>query len=162
MAMKSRELSLVAVFAALYAGLVTAFAPLSFLMVQVRIANALIGLVPLVGMPAVYGIALGVLLGNLTSPLGAIDLVSAGPSFLGLLAVYKLRKTSVTAGLFLYTLTLSLWVAFMLYYVLGLPYGLTFIYVFVGIAIATVGLGYALYKGVHKVMSFREIEVKLK
>lgn len=136
----------VAIFcASSYAALVYFFAPISFLQMQVRVANALMGIVPILGMPAVYGITLGVLIGNLFSPLGPIDLLSPIPSFIGLLIIYRLRKRSVLLGLTIYSLIISLWVAFMLNYILNLPYLVTFIYVFIGVTIATVGLGYLLY-----------------
>jgi uncharacterized membrane protein len=145
---KSRDLAIVAILAASYAALVNVLHPISFMQIQVRIANALIGLVPVLGLPAVYGLTLGVFLANLTSPLGWIDLVSPMFSFIGLLTIYKLRTNSVSLGLVIYTLILSLWVTFMLSYVGGLPYTWTFLYVFTGISIATVGLGYLVYKSV--------------
>ena len=111
-----------------------------------RVANALIGLVPLLGWAGIYGLALGVFLGNLSSPLGPIDLLSVLPSFAGLFAVYKLRHFSVILGLQIYSTLISIWVALMLYLVFNLPYFVTFIYVFIGITIATTGLGYLLYK----------------
>lgn len=131
--------------AATYAALVYFLAPISFLQIQMRVANALMGVVPILGMPAVYGITLGVLLGNIFSPLGPIDLLSPIPSFVGLFIIYKLRERMVLLGLSLYSLIVSLWVAFMLNYILNVPYLVTFIYVFVGVAVATVGLGYPLY-----------------
>ena len=130
--------------------LVNAFAPISFHQIQIRVANALIGLVPLLGWPGIYGIALGVLLGNLSSPLGPIDLLSVLPSFAGLFAIYKLRTKSIILGLQIYSTLISFWVALMLYFVFNLPYLITFIYVFVGVTIATTGLGYLLYKSAIK------------
>lgn len=130
----------------MYVVLVYAFAPISFHQIQIRIANALIGLVPLLGWPSIYGLVLGVFLGNLYSPLGPIDLLSVLPSFVGLIAVYKLRKVSVILGLQIYSTLISIWVAFILHLVFNLPYFITFIYVFIGITIATTGIGYLLYK----------------
>ncbi|MHA1239056.1 MAG: QueT transporter family protein [Candidatus Odinarchaeia archaeon] len=143
--MNAKNLTVTVFCAATYAALMYFLAPISFMQIQVRVANALIGVVPLLGMPAVYGITLGVLIGNTLSPLGPIDLLSAIPSFIGLLIVYKLRKKSVLLGLTIYSLIISIWVAFMLNYVFNLPYLLTFAYVFIGVTIATVGLGYLLY-----------------
>lgn len=146
--MNTRDLAIAAILAASYAALVNVLHPISFMQIQVRIANALIGLVPILGLSAVYGVTLGVFLGNLTSPLGLIDLISPIFSFFGLMIIYKLRNKSIMLGLIIYSLILSLWVAFMLWYVIGLPYILTFIYVFIGISIATAGLGYLIYKSV--------------
>jgi uncharacterized membrane protein len=146
----TRDIALCIVWCALYAALVNVFAPISFQQIQVRVANALIGSVPLLGWPAVCGLALGVFLGNLTSPLGPIDLLSTLPSFLGLLIVYRLRQVSVLLGLQIYSTLVSIWVAFMLNFAFQLPYIITFAYVFVGVTIATTGLGYILYKSLCK------------
>jgi uncharacterized membrane protein len=144
--LKTRNVAVSIIISVLYVVLVYAFAPISFHQIQVRIANALIGLVPFLGWPGVYGLVLGVFLGNLSSPLGPIDLLSILPSFAGLVAVYKLRNVSVILGLQIYSTIVSFWVAFMLYLVFNLPYFVTFMYVFAGITIATSGLGYLLYR----------------
>lgn len=149
MRFKARDLTIAALFASSYSALVYLLAPLSFLQIQVRVANALIGAVPIFGMPAVLGIALGVLIGNIFSPLGPLDLLSALPSLLGLLALHKLSRRlgglGVLLGLTAYSLIVSVWVALLLSHILGLPYPATFAYVLVGVSIATVGLGYLLY-----------------
>ncbi|WP_455282372.1 QueT transporter family protein [[Eubacterium] cellulosolvens] len=144
--LKTKNVAVSIIVSVLYVVLVYAFAPISFHQIQIRIANVLIGLVPLLGWAGIYGLTLGVLLGNLSSPLGPIDLLSVIPSFLGLIAVYKLRKVSIILGLQIYSTLISIWVAFMLYLVFNLPYFVTFIYVFIGVTIATTGLGYLLYK----------------
>jgi uncharacterized membrane protein len=150
--MKSNDLVLAAFMAALYVGLIELFHPISFQAIQVRVANALIGTVPILGWPAIIGITLGVLIGNITSPLGLIDLISAIPTFIGLYIIYRLRSTSVLLGLTIYTIILSLWVGFMLWYVLNLPYIITVAYLLIGIGISTIFLGYILYKALRRVM----------
>lgn len=146
----TKDLALFALCAACYTALVVFLAPISFLHIQVRVANALMGLVPIFGMPAVYGLTLGIFLGNIISPLGPIDLFSAIPSFIGLFIIYKLRNRSVILGLLIYSLIISLWVALMLNLVLNLPYLITFVYVLIGVIIATVMLGYILYQAILK------------
>lgn len=148
--METKELTLCVLHAAAYSVLVVFLAPISFMQIQVRVANALIGLVPIFGMPAVYGLTLGVFLGNIVSPLGPIDLLSPIPSFIGLLLLHKLRGKSVLAGLIIYSVLISFWVALMLNWILGLPYWITFTYVFLGVTIATVCLGYTIYKTVSR------------
>jgi uncharacterized membrane protein len=150
--MKSNDLVLAAFIAALYVGLIELFHPISFQAIQVRVANALIGTVPILGWPAIIGITLGVLIGNITSPLGLIDLISAIPTFIGLYIIYRLRSTSVLLGLTIYTVILSLWVGFMLWYVLNLPYIITVAYLLIGIGISTIFLGYVLYKALRRVI----------
>ncbi len=150
--MKSSDIALTALIAALYIGLVEIFHPISFQAIQVRVANALIGTVPTLGWPAIIGISLGVLIGNITSPLGPIDLISVIPAFVGLYIIYKLRHVSVLLGLTIYTLMLSLWVGFMLWYVLNLPYIITVGYLLIGIGISTIFLGYLVHKTLKKVI----------
>jgi len=149
--MKTKMVALSATIASLYIALVVGLAPISFLQIQFRIANALLGLVPLAGLPAVFGITVGVLIGNLSSPLGPLDLLSSAPTLLGCLIIYWLRKVSVVAGLAIYTIILSVCVSFLLQYLLNLPYLPTFIYLLIGIGAVTVGLGYILYRALLKV-----------
>ncbi|MEM2128536.1 MAG: QueT transporter family protein [Candidatus Methanomethylicaceae archaeon] len=147
---KTRAVVKTAIIAAAYAALTISLSPISFGAIQIRVANALIGIVPLIGMPAVLGISLGVFIGNLASPLGPLDLLSAIPTFVGLLIVMRLRERSVVAGLICYTTIISAWVGALLNYVLGLPFLITFAYLIVGVGIATVGLGYILYQSVKR------------
>jgi uncharacterized membrane protein len=67
MKMKTRDLTLVAIFAALYAALVYVFAPISFLALQFRVAGVLR---PAIAKKRilVIGYAIGVVVGNLFSP----------------------------------------------------------------------------------------------
>lgn len=141
--MNVRDVAKTSVIASIYTALVWSLAPISFEQIQIRIANALIGLVPIVGMPAVLGITLGVLIGNLISPLGPLDLLSAIPTFISLMIVMKMRR--VFLGLVIYSMILSSWVAFLLNLVFNVPFFVTFPYLLIGIGIATAGLGYMLY-----------------
>ncbi len=144
--MEIKDIALGAVMAGFYAALVVGLGPISFLQVQFRVANALIGIVPILGMPAVFGVTMGVFLGNLASPLGLIDLASTIPTFIGCVAVYRLRRVSVLAGLSIYTVILSTWVSFILQFTLNIPFLPTLPYLFIGIGVVTIGLGYALYR----------------
>jgi uncharacterized membrane protein len=67
--------ALAAIFTALYAVGVAAFAPISFPVFQVRVADALLPLSIFFGAPAVVGLTLGNLLGNALSPFGPIDVI---------------------------------------------------------------------------------------
>lgn len=149
--MKNKKIALGAIIGALYVALVIGFGPISFLQIQFRIANALIGLVPLVGIPAVFGISIGVLIGNISSPLGPLDLVSFIPTFIGCMIIYRLRNFSVPAGLAIYSVILSIWVSFLLQYVIGVPYIPTIIYLLIGIGVVTIVFGYILYKTLIKI-----------
>ena len=62
--MKTKEISLIAVIAALYAAMVIVLAPISFGPVQLRLADILIPLAAIFGLPAVYGVTLGAFVAN--------------------------------------------------------------------------------------------------
>ena len=90
----SRNLALAAVFAALYAALVVAFAPISNLPIQVRIADVLLPLTILFGPPAIVGLGVGTVVGNFAAdsitgfPSASIGLDMVGGSLVNLLAGY--------------------------------------------------------------------------
>ena len=67
MRIRSRDLSLVAVFAALYAVLVYLFAPVSFYVLQFRVAGVLRPSIARKWVLSV-GYAIGVVIGNIFSP----------------------------------------------------------------------------------------------
>jgi uncharacterized membrane protein len=69
---KSRSLALTAVFAALYAVLVLALAGISFQLVQVRVADALIPLSMVFGWPVIVGVAVGAVVANLATPMPSV------------------------------------------------------------------------------------------
>ena len=73
--MEIRNLTLISVIAALYAALVIVLAPISFGPIQLRIADCLIPLAALLGWPAIFGVALGALIGNSYYFLGFIDVI---------------------------------------------------------------------------------------
>ncbi len=141
-----------AVIAALYVTLVWALTPISFGAIQIRVSNALIGIVPLVGMPAVLGITLGVLIGNIPSPLGPVDLLSAIPTLIALLLLLKIKNRSVLLGFVAYSLILSAWVGMLLNYTFGAPFLITFVYLLVGIGFATAVLGYLVYRTLRRLI----------
>jgi uncharacterized membrane protein len=70
--LNSRDLALIAVFAALYAVLVYTLSGISFQIVQVRIADALIPLSIIFGWPVVIGVTIGAAVSNVISPLPSI------------------------------------------------------------------------------------------
>lgn len=70
--MRARDLALSSIFTALYAVLVLVLAGVSFQIVQVRIADALIPLVIVFGWPAIVGVTLGAAVANFASPLPSV------------------------------------------------------------------------------------------
>ena len=150
MRFRTADLALIGMIAGTYSLLTLLGGELSFGSVNFRFSNALIGLVPIFGWPAIFGISLGVFIGNAFGPsLGLPDiLLSPIFSLLGLVAVYLLRKISVIAGLVTYSLIISLWVNFLLSLPpIGLPYFPTFWFTLAGVSLMVVGLAYFVYKG---------------
>ena len=66
--MDSKQIALISIFAALYAIGVISLAPFSYGLVQVRIADALLPLSIVFGMPAVIGLSLGTFIANTLNP----------------------------------------------------------------------------------------------
>ncbi|MDA4119508.1 MAG: QueT transporter family protein, partial [Thaumarchaeota archaeon] len=61
---RSVVIATAAVYAALYAALTISLGQIGYGGVNFRVANALLGLIPIIGWPAVIGQGLGVLLAN--------------------------------------------------------------------------------------------------
>jgi uncharacterized membrane protein len=91
--MNTREISLAAVMAALYAALVIVLAPVSFGPIQLRVADCLIPLAAVLGWPAVIGVSLGAFLGNAYYFLGPVDIVfGAVANLLAATLIFRLRR----------------------------------------------------------------------
>ena len=71
----NRKISLVVVFAALYSVAVIFLAPISFGIYQVRVADALLPLSMIFGIPSALGFGLGAIVSNIYGGLGPIDIV---------------------------------------------------------------------------------------
>jgi len=150
---RSLLLSTAAVYAAMYVALALVFGPISYGPINLRVANVLMGLIPLVGWPAVLGQALGVFIANqpaLGDSLGPIDLLNVIPSFLFSLLLWKLRNKSVFLGLTLYSVALGITVSFALNYAFNIPLLVAIPQVTAGVFIATAVFGYLLYRSVKR------------
>ena len=152
-----------AAYAAMYAVLALTFSPVSYGVINLRVANVLMGLVPLIGWPAVIGQGLGVFITNqpaLGDPLGPLDLVNVIPSIMFAWIIWRLRNKSVFLGLTLYSVALGISVSLVLKATGNLYFGnsvgvgwaavLAGISVFVGIFVVTALGGYSLYKALRK------------
>lgn len=130
--MRRRNAALVSAFAAVYAALVIALAPMSFLPVQVRVADALLPLTIVYGWPAAVGLALGAAVANFAAGQvyfggwAAIDVVGGASANLaaGLLAwrvAAGRGRPARIAATFLQTAVISLVVGSYLWVIFGLP-----------------------------------------
>ena len=126
----SLDMALIAIFAALYAIGVITLAPISYGIIQVRIADALIPLSAIFGFPAILGVTIGCLVANIYSPFGAIDIIGGTTAnFVASWLAYKLRKNTLVATT-VATLAITVIVGSYLTILLGIP--IIFISILIG------------------------------
>ena len=146
-----KNIALIAIYAALYAALVVGLGGISYGPGQVRIADSMIAAVPLLGVAGVLGHTLGVFVANIFSTAGPLDLLNTIPSFaMAFVVYYVYNKThndyTVIGTCLAYSTVLGITVGWMLSYVFGVPLLLTMLYVAIGNAIASVLIGWPIFK----------------
>ncbi len=147
----SLTVALIGVTAALYTALGYTFQPISFLGIQFRVAELIVGMCILFPFEGLIGNVLGVFFLNLTSPLGLIDLNSCWVNVPALLCIvyFKDKRILKYLGGILYAIIISFYVAIILYIVLLLPLWLMFIQVLIA-EVILVTLGIILFEGIKK------------
>jgi uncharacterized membrane protein len=158
--LRSKDIALIAVYAALYAALVVVLGAFSYGPIQIRIADSMVAAVPLLGLAGVLGHTLGVLVANMFSTVGPIDLLNTIPSFVMAFVVYYVYKRTnkdytVILTSIAYSAVIGTTVGWMLSYTYGLPLLLTIAYVAIGNIIASVLIGYPLFKVLKKIGVFQ-------
>jgi uncharacterized membrane protein len=138
-------------YAALYAALVVFLPELSYGPLQVRIADALVAAIPLFGFAGVLGHTLGVFIANIFSTSGLIDLLNTIPSFIMAFIVYYVYKKTnkdytVIVTCIAYSAVIGITVGWMLSYLYDLPLIITIAYVTAGNIVASVLIGWPLFK----------------
>ncbi len=137
----TRFLSQAAVIAAVYTVLTLAFAPLSYgeSMIQVRISEMLT-ILPYYTSAAIPGLFIGVIVSNLFSPVGAIDVVLG--SLATLLAAYLSYRTKNKWLVPIPPIVVNaLVIGGMLHYVYNFPLELSIISIAIGQILSCYGLG---------------------
>jgi len=157
---RTKNLAVIAIYAALYAALVVVLGGYSYGPIQVRIADSLVAAVPLLGLPGVLGHTLGVFIGNIFSTAGPIDLLNTIPSFAMSFVVYYVYKRTkndytVIGTCIAYSVVLGVTVGWMLSYLYSLPLLPTIAYVAIGNVIASVLIGWPLFKALKKTGVFQ-------
>lgn len=140
---KSLNVSIIAITAALYIVLGYVFQPISFLGLQFRVAEIMVGMCILFPIPGLIGNVIGVFVVNLTSPLGLIDMISCIVNIPALycIIIFKDKKRLKYLGGILYAIIISIYVAIILNLVIGLPIWLMFIQVLIAeIILSTIGI----------------------
>jgi len=157
---RTKNIAAIAIYAALYAALVVVLGFASYGPIQVRVADAMVAAVPLLGLPGVLGHTLGVFISNIFSPAGLLDLLNTIPSFAMSFVVYYVYKRTkndytIIGTCLTYSAVLGITVGWMLSYLYGLPLLLEIAYVALGNAVATVLIGWPLFKALKKTGVFQ-------
>lgn len=149
--LSTRDLALIAIFAPLYAVLVYIFTPISFLEFQFRIAGTIRPSIAKKWILAI-GYALGVAIGNLSSPfVGVYELLfmpvmSLIAGILGYVIARKFRNSYFVCGVIIATV-ISLSVSWMLLQLFDLPIIVTLPYLFISEQIVCL-IGTILFKAI--------------
>lgn len=157
----TKNLALIALYAALYAALVVVLGAFSYGPIQIRIADSMVAAVPLLGLAGVLGHTLGVFIANLFSTAGLLDLLNTIPSFAMAYVVYYTYKRTkndftVIATCTAYSIVIGITVGWMLSYLYSLPLLFTIAYVTIGNIIASVLMGWPLFKVLKKLGIFEK------
>jgi uncharacterized membrane protein len=157
---RTKDLAVIAIYAALYAALVVVLGAFSYGPVQVRVADSMLGVVPLLGLAGVLGHTLGVFVSNIFSTAGPLDLLNTIPSFAMSFVVYYVYKRTnndytIIATCIAYSVVIGTTVGWMLSYLYGLPLLLTIAYVSIGNIVASVLVGWPLFKALKKTGAFQ-------
>jgi uncharacterized membrane protein len=98
----ARRIAIVTVFAALYAIGVIFLAPISFGVYQVRLADSLLPLSMIFGIPSAIGFALGCVVSNVYGGLGIVDVIGGAlANFVACTVAWYAGKKGKTAQRFL-------------------------------------------------------------
>lgn len=145
---RTTEIALGAVYAAFYVSLIAVFPFLSFLQVNVRVANVLKGMVKFWPVGVLVGNFVAVMVGNfLFSPLGFLDVALSPVVSTALLGVaYVIGKKSFFVGLAVNAALLGTYLSWLISTVFGTPFLVLFPLLLVGVAISDVVLPYTLYR----------------
>jgi len=139
----SLRVALTAITAALYITLGYVFQPISFLGLQFRVAELIVGMCILFPFEGLIGNVIGVFFVNLTSPLGPIDLISCIVNVPALYCIVFFRDKKILKylGGILYAIIISIYVAIVLNLAFMLPIWLMFVQVLIAeVILASLGI----------------------
>ena len=147
--MKSNSItiSIIVIFSALYAVGVIVLAPISFGIYQVRLADALLPLSMIFGIPSAIGFALGAIISNSYGGLGIVDIIGGSiANFIACtLAFYIGRKGKVgnrVLGSIVETIIITIIVGGYLWFIFQVPIEFSIFGILVGSIIAINLLGF--------------------
>lgn len=159
----SRKIAILVIFASLYTVLVIFLAPISFGVYQVRLADAMLPLSIIFGIPSALGFALGALVPNaIVGGLGIVDIIGGTIANLVAcsLAYYFARKRGVIyrfLGTLIETLVISSIVGGYLSFLFNVPLEISVFGVLVGSIIAINLIGFPLQEAIRKSSIYEKI-----
>ena len=161
MRLDSKKLTVVAVFAALYAVGVIFLAPISFGIFQVRVADAMLPLSMIFGLPSALGLSLGCIVSNVYGGLGVIDIVGGAAANLVActLAWYigrKGRGVKRFLGSVAETVAVVLIVGGYLSLIFKVPLEISLLGLFIGEVIAINVIGFPIEEAIRRSKVFRK------
>ena len=155
MRLNTKKLAVVTVFAALYAVGVIFLAPISFGIVQVRVADAMLPLSMIFGLPGALGLSLGCLVSNVFGGLGIVDIVGgASANLIACTLAWYIARKGRSGQRFLATVAetvvVGLIVGGYLSWLLQVPLEISIIGVLVGELIAVNLIGFPLEEAIRR------------
>jgi uncharacterized membrane protein len=112
--LKLEDFGTFVIFTAIYAAGSLGLPKLHLLAYQLTVGEMAAPFVAIFGMPAVFGLTLGQFIANLGFEVAPAAMLSPAVSFVGLIVIYYLRKTSTLGGCIIYILLTSLWITYLL------------------------------------------------
>jgi uncharacterized membrane protein len=161
MRLNTKKLAVMTIFAALYAVGVIVLAPISFGIVQVRVADAMLPLAMIFGLPSALGLSLGCIVSNVYGGLGVIDIVGGAVANLVActLAWYigrRGRRIQRFLGTVAETVAVSLIVGGYLAVIFQVPVEIGLLGILIGSTIAINIIGFPLEEAIRRSKIFRK------
>jgi uncharacterized membrane protein len=163
MKLNTKKLAVATVFAALYAVGVIFLAPISFGIFQVRVADAMLPLSMIFGLPSALGLSLGCIVSNVYGGFGIIDIVGGAAANLVActLAWYigrKGREAQRFLGTVAETVVVALIVGGYLSLIFRVPLEISLLGVFIGEMIAVNLIGFPIEEAIRRSKIFRKYD----
>ncbi|HYA78326.1 MAG TPA: QueT transporter family protein [Verrucomicrobiae bacterium] len=161
MRLNTKKLAVVTVFASLYAVGVVFLAPISFGIVQVRVADAMLPLAMIFGLPGALGLSLGCLVSNVFGGLGIVDIIGgASANLIACSLAWYIGRKGKGAQRFLGTVAITVVVGLIvggyLSWLIQVPLEISILGVVVGEVIAVNLIGFPLEEAIRRSKIFRK------
>ncbi|MEM2419402.1 MAG: QueT transporter family protein [Candidatus Bathyarchaeia archaeon] len=154
MKFKSEDVALTAVFAAFYAAGVVFLTPISFEVFQLRVADALLPLAVVFGLPVALGTSFGCFIANFYGSLGLVDVVGgAFANFVACILAWRIGEKTVLrrfTSCLAETAVVTLVVGSYLSVLLNVPIEISLLGIFLGSMVAINILGFGLLEALYR------------